>query len=164
LHGPYDPAAPAFYFKLSADKLHGGAEHRYAQLLSHGFGVSADPAQAAAYFKRASDHGITEADCDDGSGADTQTVDTLRRKAIAGDADAQCGFAVALLKGRGVPRDAEEVRAWLKVAADAGNTRAQILFAVTIGWPEAAKRWAALASGAGNTVAKFELWLNGWVE
>jgi TPR repeat protein len=90
--------------------------------------------------------------------------DELVRKAEEGRVDAQCDLAVFVAHGRGVERDLDVGKEWLRKAADRGLDRARVYLANAVidEDPENAKRQLTLAAGAGNQMAKFELWMHGW--
>ncbi len=59
------------------------------------------------------------------SQADTKDIETLRRAAEQGDAEAQRTLGVKHVEGDGVPQDDTEAIRWFRLAADQGNAGAQ---------------------------------------
>lgn len=91
-------------------------------------------------------------------------TDEDRRRAEAGDADAQAHLAVVYYNGRGVKVDYEEALRWARLAAEQGNGRGQTALAmayfqgrgVELDYDEAA-RWARLAAEQDNVAAQIIL-------
>jgi TPR repeat protein len=55
----------------------------------------------------------------------TQNLDTLKKQAANGDANAQKNLGYAFDLGRGVPQDYEQAAVWYRRAAEQGNAKAQ---------------------------------------
>lgn len=91
-------------------------------------------------------------------------TDEDRRRAEAGDADAQAHLAVVYYNGRGVEVDYEEALRWGRLAAEQGNARGQAMLAVSyfqgraveLDYDEAA-RWAMLAAEQDDVTAQIIL-------
>ena len=100
------------------------------------------------------------------SQADTEDIETLRRAAEQGDAEAQRTLGVKHVEGDGVPQDDTEAIRWFRLAADQGNAGAQrnlgVAHAQGDGVPQddaEAVRWYRLAADQGNANAQTNLGL-----
>ena len=98
-------------------------------------------------------------------------TDEDRRRAEAGDADAQAHLAEVYYNGRGVEVDYEEALRWGRLAAEQGHDGGQAMLAVSyfqgraveLDYDEAA-RWARLAAEQDNVTAQIilgTLYMNG---
>ncbi len=98
-------------------------------------------------------------------------TDEDRRRAEAGDADAQAHLAVVYYNGRGVEVDYEEALRWGRLAAEQGNARGQAMLAVSYFQGRAVEqnydetaRWAKLAAEQDDVTAQIilgTLYMNG---
>ena len=98
-------------------------------------------------------------------------TDEDRRRAEAGDADAQAHLAVVYYNGRGVEVDYEEALRWGRLAAEQGNARGQAMLAVSYFQGRAVEqnydetaRWAKLAAEQDDVTAQIilgALYMNG---
>jgi len=92
------------------------------------------------------------------------SIDTLRKKAEAGDASAQGLLGVAYYKGEGVERDVVEAVNWFHKSADQGNSDAQ--FAIGVCYADGdgiekdaveAVQWYRKAADQANAMAQVNL-------
>ena len=81
------------------------------------------------------------------------SIEALRTRAEAGDADAQDNLGLRYVNGRGVPQDDAEAVRWYRLAADQGFARAQfnlgVRYATGRGVPQdgiEAYKWLNLAT------------------
>ena len=98
-----------------------------------GEGVSRDPVQAAAWFKKAAEQGHPDAQFNlgiiylKGEGVApnlTESVVWLKKAADQGEATAQFNLGMLYSSGRGVPKDPVEAYKWADLAASAGEPNA----------------------------------------
>ena len=93
-----------------------------------------------------------------------EDLETLRKKAEAGDAAAQNNLGVAYHNGEGVPKDYAEAMKWCRKAAEQGYASAQNNLGVRYdngeGVPEdyaEAVKWYRKAAEQGHTNAQFDI-------
>lgn len=94
----------------------------------------------------------------------SRTVETLRRRAEEGDAEAQNSLAVRYVNGMGVEQDHEEAVRWYRLSAEQGNALAQsnlgMRYAAGTGVEqdyEEAVRWYRMSAAQGNAAAQNNL-------
>ena len=106
------------------------AQYYMGLLYAHGRGVEKDPAEAAAWFRKAAEQGSTEAQFDlghlyrRGAGVpqdDAAAVAWWTKAADAGDTFAQSSLAEMYLDGRGVERDLAQAYKWTVLAEPRSN-------------------------------------------
>ena len=136
------------------------AQFAMGSIYDFGDGVTADPAAAAAWYRKAADQGHAGAQLflagmyRDGKGVqqdDHQAFVWERAAAEQGLGMAQAGLATMYLRGTGVWRNPATAIAWLRKAADQGNDMGQLLLgtAYSVGGgvakdPVEAFKWASL--------------------
>jgi len=89
----------------------------------------------------------------------------LRKKARRGDVDAQMGLGAAYFEGEGVPQDYTEAAKWLRMAAEQGNSTAQISMGIiclsgdcgVLKNEQEAARWFELSAKQGNDLGRYYL-------
>jgi TPR repeat protein len=93
-----------------------------------------------------------------------EDLQTVRKKAEAGDADAQLNLGWMYEKGKGVPEDDAEAVKWYRKAAEQGNAKAQYNLAVMYydgrGVPQdyaEAVKWCRMAAEQGYAYAQVAL-------
>jgi uncharacterized protein len=96
-----------------------------------------------------------------GGCGDPNSLESVQKKAEAGDASAQFNLGLRYAQGRGVPQDEKEALKWYRKGADQGNARAQtnlgVMYAIGAGVPKdyiQAYAWCNLAASSGNEKAK----------
>ena len=95
-----------------------------------------------------------------GTQASSPDIAQLKKKAAAGNADAQTSLGVAYALGEGVPEDKAEAVKWYRLAAAQGNAGAQAILGVAYsngdGVPQdyiQAYKWYNLAAASGDNDA-----------
>ena len=98
--------------------------------------------------------------------AQDNSIEAIRTRANAGDADAQFNLGLMYDNGRGVPQDDGEAVAWYRQAAEQGHASAQFNLGVAYrdgqGVPQddvEAERWWRKAAMQGDAEAQFNLGL-----
>lgn len=91
---------------------------------------------------------------------DPDALKTLQGKAVAGDADAQCGLGKQYEFGLGVPQDNEQATFWLQKSAEQGDIIAQVELGVVFDRMQdyaQALIWYRKAADQGNARAEYNL-------
>ncbi len=124
-------------FQLQLKKAQGGdaaEQYRLAVLYAEGAGIIKDPAEAAAWCRRAADQGYVDAMrtlavChEEGLGVKADLVEMIRWYRLAaekGDMQSQFRLGACFADGTGVPKDMDQAELWTKKAADQGHRIAQ---------------------------------------
>jgi TPR repeat protein len=103
-------------------------------MYEQGRGVTRDPAEAVAWYRRAADAGSGDAALrlgamyERGAGVAKdvgEAVAWYRKGALLGDREAQWKVATAYDRGTGVPKNLGEALSWYRKSAEQGNPRAQ---------------------------------------
>ena len=110
------------------------AQRNLGAMYLQGYGVSRDPTQAFAWFKKAADAGSRDGAYqlalmyEAGRGAPrdaTQATAWYKKAALLGDVDSQVKVGMAYENGTGVDVDVEQAVLWYRKAADQGSAWAQ---------------------------------------
>jgi TPR repeat protein len=125
------------FFKLAADARLAGAEYAYGERLVSGKLTREDPGTGLLYLTRAADQGLPIANCELGSCARRAGNDAVAwwYFKLAADGGHMMGcfsYAEHLCDGRGVPRDIEESKRQMRMAADLGHPAAQWICALDL--------------------------------
>jgi len=137
---------------------HGEAEALFLMGTAYdeALGVVEDPAEAAAWYRRAADAGHVLAAHNMGNlhaagrgvrQSDEQAVAWWRKAAEQGDAIPMLRLGTMYEEGRGVPRDLEQAKAWYARAASRGNAQAKAALARLGAWHDQSFFVADLATG-----------------
>lgn len=123
------------WIRRAAESDHPAAMYYYSVALKKGAGVAQDQDQAKVWLLRAARKGnpramgVYGAALLDEEGTRAKGVEWLTRAATEGEPRAMYYLGVCYSQGRGVPRDREQAKEWLRRAADAPRSplRAQAL-------------------------------------
>lgn len=148
------------------------AQRLLGYIYERGYGVTADPALAVAWFRRSAEQGFPPGlhahawSLNHGIGVernDVEAVRLYRQAAEQGYIYSQNNLAVAYDRGEGVEKNAEEAFRWFRSAADGGDALAQLnlgrLYEAGRGTaPDMAQatRWYLLAAGKGLATAQYK--------
>jgi len=149
------------------------SERTLGTLYDRGLGTTSNPAQAAAWYQRASDAGDRLAQYQlgvlerDGRGVKQdgkKAIDLFRKSAAQSDADAQSALGTAYERGEGVKRDYAQAIEWYRQAAEQGHPgaayRLGVLYSQGKGAARsdsAARAWWTKAAAEGEPAARVEL-------
>jgi TPR repeat protein len=106
------------------------AQRNLGTMYDQGLGIGKDPAQAAAWYRKAGEAGNRDASFqlatmyENGRGVPQdpkQALDWYRKAALLGDVDSQVKLGRAYMDGKMVNADDGEAAAWFQRAADQGN-------------------------------------------
>lgn len=120
--------------KQQAEADDASAQYALGLRNSEGDGVAKDPAQAAAWWRKAAEQGHADAQAGlgrmyylgEGVPKDaTQAAAWFRKAAEQGSSDAQAALGSLYLIGEGVPQDATQAVSWYRKAAEQENSVAQ---------------------------------------
>jgi TPR repeat protein len=161
--------------RAAADGGNADAQVKVGILYLTGVGTPKDRERAATWFGRAAEQGQLEGQCILAAlnaantawhvaSENSHAVDTCRKAADQGYADAQVILAVHYAMGRGVPKDPAEAEIWWRKAADLGRADAEVHVAgryqIGDGVPKDAGQsanWYLKAAEQGNPAAVAQL-------
>jgi len=156
--------------RAAADGGNADAQVKVGILYLTGVGTPKDRERAATWFGRAAEQGQSEGQCILAAlnaantawhvaAENSRAVDTCRKAADQGYADAQVILAVHYDMGRGVPKDPAEAEIWWRKAADLGRVDAELHVAGQSKDQAQSLDWYVRASEQGNPDAAFHLFL-----
>lgn len=142
-----DHERAVYWYRLAADDGFAPAQVELGLCYAMGYGVKADLGEARAWWRRAAEQGNGRAreylagteETAKPAAAPARlppAVVDLRKKADAGDADAQFRLAFLYIRGEHVAKDDAEVMKWLLLAAAQEHVDAQMTLAARYGMGE----------------------------
>ena len=156
--------------RAAADGGNADAQVKVGILYLTGVGTPKDRERAATWFGRAAEQGQLEGQCILAAlnaantawhvaAENSHAVDTCRKAADQGYADAQVILAIHYAMGRGVPKDPAEAEIWWRKAADQGRVDAELHVAGQSKDRAQSLGWYVKAAEQGNPDAAFQLFL-----